>query len=90
MTMASPVSSQEGLLWGVHHLLNPLHRAAHAALGGARRQAPALHGSRSGAVRTPHHSPLGSFLRSQEARGTLQQRPTGEGTGRDGRTLPFL
>ncbi|XP_071437042.1 extracellular matrix organizing protein FRAS1-like isoform X2 [Pithys albifrons albifrons] len=45
---------QEGLVWRVHHLLDPLHCPAHTAMGRAWRQAPALHGSRSRAVRRPH------------------------------------
>lgn len=54
VTAGSPVCSQEGLLWRIHHLPDPLHGAAHAAVGRAWRQAPALHGSRSRAVRRPH------------------------------------
>lgn len=47
VTAVSPVCSQEGLLWRVHHLLNPLYCAAHTAVDRAWRQAPALYSSRS-------------------------------------------
>ncbi|XP_071403699.1 extracellular matrix organizing protein FRAS1-like isoform X2 [Pithys albifrons albifrons] len=48
---------QEGLVWRVHHLLDPLHCPAHTAMGRAWRQAPALHGSCSRAIFDPHHLP---------------------------------
>lgn len=42
---------QEGLLWRVHRLSDPLHRPAHAALDRPRRQTSVLHRSRPGKVR---------------------------------------
>ncbi|XP_071415237.1 extracellular matrix organizing protein FRAS1-like isoform X2 [Pithys albifrons albifrons] len=44
---------QEGLVWRVHHLLDPLHCPAHTAMGRAWRQAPALQGSHSRATNRP-------------------------------------
>lgn len=41
------ILQQEGLFWGVHSLLDPLHCPAHSALDRPRWQTSVLHGSRS-------------------------------------------
>lgn len=37
VTTVSPLCSQEGLLWRVHNILDPLYCAAHTAVDRARR-----------------------------------------------------
>lgn len=43
LTAVCSARFQEGLLGGVHHLPDPVHRAAHAAVGRPRREASGLH-----------------------------------------------